>query len=590
MKRNLLLLLLLVSTFCFGTSIQGFNRAMESSSIKIAIDENSPPISCPNDLLVYVDKESCGANVNYSNLLYGTSGTDELKDWTILETNGDGWIALQEGEEFLSDIEGTRYQTSYSQTSYVTIRKSKEIDLRAAGYEDFFLDNAPAIKVGENVVSRELNNRFNLPDPRDFYYVLYELRDENHNVIASYASGSRENPNRVGLTPITEEHIFTDYGEGVRYVYFEHGGIDVGYWGGHFGATFYNCHITIDELQFVDGIASGEFFPIGTTTNVFEVSDEYGITNSCSFEVTVRETISPTAIAQDVTIYLDADGQASVRAEQVDNGSTDNCGIVSMTLSETNFTCENLGENTVTLTVADASDNKDEATATVTVVDNIPPVALAQNFTIYLDADGQASVAAEQVDNGSTDNCGIVSMTLSETNFTCEDLGENTVTLTVADASNNTDEATATVTVVDNIPPEAQGRDLTVYLDENGVAGISPVDMYPGEKISPQVALYPYNLIALLIRDLPISPEELDGTYFKVNDSDVHQMFLNDTQSWAYFYVDYNYNSSTPNTRELFGAGPYEFYFFETAFDNCGETEITLRAPLKTAFFLIHYS
>jgi len=40
----------------------------------------------------------------------------------------------------------------------------------------------------------------------------------------------------------------------------------------------------------------------------------------------------------------------------------------------------------VTLTVTDESNNVSTATATVTVVDNIAPTAIAQNVTIALDA------------------------------------------------------------------------------------------------------------------------------------------------------------------------------------------------------------
>src|SRR5690606_9785089 len=92
-------------------------------------------------------------------------------------------------------------------------------------------------------------------------------------------------------------------------------------------------------------------------------------------------------------------------------------------------------------------------TATVTVVDNIKPTVKTQPVTVYLDADGNASVTVTQVDNGSSDNCGIAERTLNITSFTCANVGANTVTLTVKDVNGNEASATATVTVVDNIAP-----------------------------------------------------------------------------------------------------------------------------------------
>ncbi|RMG54992.1 MAG: hypothetical protein D6717_08730, partial [Gammaproteobacteria bacterium] len=51
--------------------------------------------------------------------------------------------------------------------------------------------------------------------------------------------------------------------------------------------------------------------------------------------------------------------------------------------------------------------------------DDIPPVALAQDVTVFLDAAGQATLDAAQVDAGSSDNCTLDSMWLSQTAFDC---------------------------------------------------------------------------------------------------------------------------------------------------------------------------
>jgi len=75
-------------------------------------------------------------------------------------------------------------------------------------------------------------------------------------------------------------------------------------------------------------------------------------------------------------VQLDAAGNASIVAADVDNGSSDNCGITSLTVDPSDFTCGNIGANTVTLTATDASANTATCSAIVTVEDNIDPAAV----------------------------------------------------------------------------------------------------------------------------------------------------------------------------------------------------------------------
>ncbi|GAA3981530.1 hypothetical protein GCM10022407_28490 [Hymenobacter antarcticus] len=159
------------------------------------------------------------------------------------------------------------------------------------------------------------------------------------------------------------------------------------------------------------------------------------------------------AVAQNVAVSLDANGQASVSAAQVDNGSAASCGIATITVSPSTFSCANVGANTVSLTVTDINGNVSTASATVTVNDATAPAAVAQDVTVQLDANGAASVTAAQVNNGSSDNCAVASVTVSPSAFTCANTGANQVILTVTDASGNVSTASANVTVVDSILP-----------------------------------------------------------------------------------------------------------------------------------------
>ncbi len=231
------------------------------------------------------------------------------------------------------------------------------------------------------------------------------------------------------------------------------------------------------------GLPSGSTFPVGTTTNTFVVTDASGNTDTCTFTVTVNDNEPPVAnCAAPFTIQLDANGMASITAADIENGSTDNCGVASTSIDVTDFTCADVGPNTVTLTVTDVNGNSSTCTTIVTVEDNVPPVAnCAAPFTIQLDANGDASITVGDIENGSTDNCGVASTSIDVTDFTCADVGPNTVTLTVTDVNGNSSTCTTIVTVEDNVPPVANcAAPFTIQLDANGMASITVADIENG--------------------------------------------------------------------------------------------------------------
>jgi len=206
-----------------------------------------------------------------------------------------------------------------------------------------------------------------------------------------------------------------------------------------------NCGIASTSLSQTDFTCAH----VGTNAVTLTVTDDNGNVSTCAATITVEDNINPTAICQDLTVQLDANGAASITAAEVDNGSFDNCGIASRSLSQTDFTCADVGTHSVTLTLTDDNGNTSTCTSTITVEDNINPTAICQNLTVQLDASYAASITAAQVDNGSFDNCAISSITVSQTDFDCTHVGPNTVTLTVTDVNGKVSTCSATITVND---------------------------------------------------------------------------------------------------------------------------------------------
>jgi hypothetical protein len=217
---------------------------------------------------------------------------------------------------------------------------------------------------------------------------------------------------------------------------------------------------------------------LGQKPVTLTVTDPGGNTATCTATVTVTDNTAPVAKCKPATLQLGANGTATAAASAVDDNSTDACGIATLALSQSGFTCAHLGANPVTLTVTDVSGNSGSCASTITVVDQLLPSAQCKNATAFLDASGQVEITPSLVNNSSSDNCGIAGLTLSKTSFNCSNLGANAVTLTVTDASGNQKSCSATVTVADNLPPLLVCQDLTVQVDAQGQASITPAQVF----------------------------------------------------------------------------------------------------------------
>ncbi|MFB0924669.1 MAG: HYR domain-containing protein, partial [Vicingaceae bacterium] len=206
------------------------------------------------------------------------------------------------------------------------------------------------------------------------------------------------------------------------------------------------------------GGTATQTFNTGALTNgnyTFYVAEDNGTCQSLydTLNVFVGDTVSPTLVCQPATVYLDNSGLAIVFPSDIDGGSSDNCGSVNLTTSIQTFTCNELGANNVTLFGDDGHGNVDSCSTVVTVLDTIIPLVSCQNISVFLDASGLAIISANDIDNGSADNCGGITLNSSIQTFTCNEIGTNQVMLYASDASNNIDSCMELVIVLDTINP-----------------------------------------------------------------------------------------------------------------------------------------
>lgn len=172
----------------------------------------------------------------------------------------------------------------------------------------------------------------------------------------------------------------------------------------------------------------------------------------------IADTLPPTVICNNITVALSSNGTSLITPSQIDNGSSDNCGIASLLIngqSSHTFSCIDLGNQIVTLIATDSAGNSNSCVATITVIDTMPPTVVCKNDTISLSATGTATATPLTASATIVDNCGISTALIDgqpSMSFSCADLGINTVTLMVIDANGNSNSCTSIINVIDPLP------------------------------------------------------------------------------------------------------------------------------------------
>jgi hypothetical protein len=205
---------------------------------------------------------------------------------------------------------------------------------------------------------------------------------------------------------------------------------------------------------------------LGPNIVTITVTDNNNNSSNCSSTVTISDSSAPNVVCQDINVILDNSGMASITVNDIDNGSTDNCGIASSVLDNDAFTCTDLGIVAVQLTVTDVNSNSATCISNATVLDDIDPSVVCQDKTLVLDGlTGDATLLVSDIEVSSDDNCGVVSSVLDMSYFECIDVGSSLVELTVSDLSGNTATCSAVVSVQDNSAPDANCNDLLIELN-----------------------------------------------------------------------------------------------------------------------------
>ncbi|XP_063798081.1 F-box only protein 2-like [Pseudophryne corroboree] len=170
------------------------------------------------------------------NLIKNPCGNEGLQHWTDIQNGGGGW-------KVEDAVLGATFPSSsvkkYFATSNGWCSKSQDIDLLKEGYTKEILDtNQPCVVISEWYGSRA--------DTGSSYELTVQLLGDKHQVIAEYKSG------RINIAQPAQDtwhqigNTFSNYGPGVRYIRFKHGGQDAKSWQGWYGVRLTKSSVTIE--------------------------------------------------------------------------------------------------------------------------------------------------------------------------------------------------------------------------------------------------------------------------------------------------------------------------------------------------------
>lgn len=225
----------------------------------------------------------------------------------------------------------------------------------------------------------------------------------------------------------------------------------------------------------------------GSSTSLYRFTaiDTAGNIATCEARIILEDNVGPEITTQAVNDTVDCDGtgnDAALLAWLNSNGGAvamDACSDTmtwSHDFSGITSACGQTGSAAVTFTVTDACGNTSTTMAEFTIQDTLGPnwTIAPTNLTVECNGDPDPLFSIEAwllaAGNGSAEDlCGTVSYTNDFTalNATCDGAGSTMVVYTATDECGNTSTATATITVVDNTPPEitSPAKDTLVECD-----------------------------------------------------------------------------------------------------------------------------
>lgn len=493
------------------------NMAFVNQTINV-IDNVAPGITCPADITTNTTTGLCGANVSFS-----VSGSDNCVGLSIGYSQAPGTF-FNKGTTTVTATATDAAGNENSCTFDITVNDNEVPTLSCFTHNlntnpgDCFNTSAPNLTTindncGDSNLTIEIyesgagtpTETFNYPNaangtvsesrnwPVGTHTAVITADDNNGNDAVSCTTTiivtDNEAPNAVCKDFTVQLDVNGE--ASVSLAEFDGGSTD-------------NCsvsYVTAGQTTFDCGDVALSPFSIS-----FTITDGTN-TSICESEVTVEDNEPATAKCKPTTLNLTSDGTTILDPYAVNDGSFTACGGFELSVLPNQFDCDDVGDEvTVTLQATDTSNgNSTTCTTTVTIADPASyccaqPVANCnENVTVYINDFGNISLPVDQVNNGSTAECGLADIYVIPNNFSCgvieEGLNPIVATLTIIDINGDQDQCTSLVTVVDNIAPQITCPDDFGAFTDSGQCGATVDIPIPGATDNCGIALIEFRYI-----------------------------------------------------------------------------------------------
>lgn len=406
------------STFTFDPTVSGvgvhtitYNLPATSCSVASSASDDievfeALVVSCQSDIIVDAEPESCSAIVTYT-VPTGTSGCSadfyETFDSVSTPQLPSGWTFTQ--DEGSSISWETVSSNSYSAPNSVFANNPAGINLSSL--------TSPEVEIASSSAQLIFKNRYETENSYDGMVLEYtidggatwqDILDGGGNFASGGYNGSISNccgnplSGRQAWTGTSSVFVDTIVnldasidGESIQFRW-RMGSDNIisstGVWLDDIQVTgVYSPEPTTTQIA---GLESGELFPVGTTTNTFEIKDAAENIVICSFDVTVNDVVDPEiSCPPDLTVEINS-GTTFTVPDYFANGDAtaiDNCtDPITITSQIPAVGTElNQGNYTVELTVTDDSGNEASCDFELTVEEllNISDELLSENIVLF---------------------------------------------------------------------------------------------------------------------------------------------------------------------------------------------------------------
>lgn len=349
----------------YNLNVQDANGCVVNKNFNLQFNnpDNVPPvIMCPMNITVNSSGGNCFAAVNYN----PPQGTDNQPNPQTTQTLG-----LSPGSNFPVGITANVFvvtdQGGNQEACVFTVTVvDNEAPVAQCTNATVSLDsNGNAIINGSTIDGGSSDNcgiGFAVPDPNVLdcsmlgsNTVTLDVIDVNGNTASCTATVTVQDNDNPTVTCPANLSLSNDAGQcGAVATYSTPSSAD-------------NCSVASTNLT--AGLGSGSSFPIGTTTEAWEVVDVAGNVDNCSFTVTVSDNEPPTiSCPGNFTVPHDS-GKAGANVTYMTPTGTDNCSGVSTTMTAglASGSFFPIGSTSNSFVATDASGNTAACSFTITV-------------------------------------------------------------------------------------------------------------------------------------------------------------------------------------------------------------------------------